>query len=93
MRYSIKLPTFGGRKKKDWLLFITKLVSYVAQKGVVALLRWTNEIPPDDFVENKTSESHYSRRRLKMRTTRLQICFWEVLWILIPKKLGLPSTW
>jgi gag-polypeptide of LTR copia-type len=49
LSYSTKVPTFSG-KKKEWLFFKTKFESYLAQKGMVALLKWQKEIPKDDVV-------------------------------------------
>jgi hypothetical protein len=34
-RYSTKVPTFSG-KKRDWMVFKTKMESYLAQKGMLA---------------------------------------------------------
>jgi hypothetical protein len=46
-RYSTKVPTFSG-KKRDWMVFKTKMESYLAQKGMLALLRWRQAVPTDD---------------------------------------------
>ena len=62
--YDTKVPIFGG-KKQDWPHFKIKLMSYLAQKSLIELLTWKNEIPKD----NKT----YTEDELKTDAVKLEI--------------------
>ena len=53
VKLSVKVPVFSG-KKKEWPYFKVKFESYLAQKDMVALLQWEDDVPRDD--EEHTAE-------------------------------------
>ena len=61
---SVKYPVFNG-KKKNWRIYKTKMLSYLAQKGCVELLRWTTEVPKDN--EDLSAATATAQERLKIR--------------------------
>ena len=63
----VKVPIFSG-KKKDWLIYKTKMRSYLAQKGLSDLLTYADDIEKDTTTwtndEKKTADV---KTRIRMR--------------------------
>ena len=60
----VKVPVFDGKKSK-WNIFKAKMRSYVAQKGMTAILTTKDEIPKDDETFDLTKPDEKKKSELR----------------------------